>query len=281
MWTAKTRGRMTRIARKTKRYPSGLTDEEWERIAPLMPKPGRMGRPRETHFREVINAVRYLVRSGCGWRMLPVHFGHWRTVYGWFRELARRFLFQTIHDVELMPDRERAGREASPTAAVIDSRSVKAPRAETRGHDVGKKILGRKRHTAVDTDGRLLMVRLTPADISDGAGAQMILDAIRKRWPWVKHLFADAAYDRLTLIDKAAYLNFVIEIIRRSEKQNVFHILPRRRVVERTFGWMMRWRRLVRDYEQRIDVSTAMIHVAMGSVPAHYPAEWIPLGGKR
>ena len=107
---------MAQIAKKTKRYPSDLTDEEWEQIAPLMPKPGRRGRPREVDFREVVNAVRYLVRSGCGWRMLPIHFGPWQTVYGWFRELARRFLFQTIHDVALMLDRERAGREASPTA---------------------------------------------------------------------------------------------------------------------------------------------------------------------
>lgn len=105
MWTEESRGRISRIARKTKRYPSDLTDEEWERIAPLMPRPGRRGRPREVDFREVINAVRYLVRSGCGWRMLPIHFGAWQTVYGWFRELARRFLFQTIHDIELMLDR--------------------------------------------------------------------------------------------------------------------------------------------------------------------------------
>lgn len=129
MWTPEQRGRMAKIARKTKRYPSDLTDEEWARIAPLMPKPGRRGRPREVEFREAINAVRYLVRSGCGWRMLPIHFGHRRTVYGRFCELARRFLFQTIHDVELMLDRERSGREASPTAAVIDGQSVKAPHA--------------------------------------------------------------------------------------------------------------------------------------------------------
>src|SRR5688572_30235519 len=121
-----------------------------------MPKPGRCGRPREVEFREVINAVRYLVRSGCGWRMLLVHFGPWQTaVYGWFRELARRFLFQTIHDVALMVDRERAGREASPSAAVIDSQSVKVPQAKTRGYDAAKKIVERKRHIAVDTDGRL------------------------------------------------------------------------------------------------------------------------------
>jgi len=101
---------MAQIAKKAKRYPSGLTDEEWEGLAPLMPKPGRRGRLREVDFREVINAVRYLVRSGRGWRMPPIHFGPWQTVYGWFQELARRFLFQTIHDLALMLDRERAGR---------------------------------------------------------------------------------------------------------------------------------------------------------------------------
>jgi len=252
---------MAQIAKKTKRYPSDLTDEEWDCLAPLMPKPGRRGRPREVDFREVINAVRYLVRSGCGWRMLPIHFGAWQTVYGWFRELARRFLFQTIHDIELMLDRERQGREASPSAAVIDSQSVKAPSAEKRGFDAGKKVVGRKRHIAVDTDGRLLMVNLTTADISDSAGAQAILDG---RWPWIKHLFADGAYDRLKLMDKASYLDFVVEVIRRSDQQQGFKVLPRRWVVERTFGWMIRWRRLVRDYEKRIDVSQAMILVAMG-----------------
>ena len=175
-------------------------------------------------------------------------------------------LFQTIHDVALMLDRERVGREASPTGGVLDSQSVKAPAAKERGFDGGKKITGRKRHIAVDTDGRLLMVNLTTADISDSAGAQMILDAIRKRWPWLKHLFADSAYDRGKLMDKAAFLDFVIEIVRKMEGQEGFQVLPRRWVVERTFGWMMRWRRLVRDYEQRIDVSEAMIQVAMGSL---------------
>jgi transposase len=110
------------------------------------------------------------------------------------------------------------------------------------------------------------MVRLTSADIADSAGAAMILEAIRKRWPWVKHLFADGAYDRLKLMDKAVYLDFVVEIIRRRDGQKGFEVLPRRWVVERTFGWMTRWRRLVRDCERRIDVSTAMIHVAMGSL---------------
>ncbi len=258
---------MAGIAKKTKRYPSDLTDEEWAQIAPLMPKPSRLGRPRGADLREIINALRYLVRSGCGWEMLPIHFGPWQTVYWWFRRLMRRFLFRTIHDLALMCDRERSGREASPSAGIVDSQSVKAPApGAERGYDAGKKIVGRKRHITVDTDGRLLMVNLTPADISDSAGAQTILDGIRKRWPWVKHLFADGAYDRLQLMDKAAFLDFTIKVIRRCDDQKGFKVLPRRWVVERTFGWMTRWRRLVRDYEQRLDVSEAMILIAMGGM---------------
>ena len=224
------------------------------------------GRKPATDLREVLNALRYIARSGGGWRMLPKDFPPWQTVYWWFRRFMRRFLFETIHDVAVMIDRERAGREASPSAGVLDSQTIKAPHAATRGYDAGKKIVGRKRHIAVDTDGRLIMINLTTADISDSAGAQMILDQIRKRWPWVKHLFADGAYDRRKLMDKAAFKDFVIEVIRRCDAAKGFEILPRRWVVERTFGWMTRWRRLVRDYEKRLDVSKAMIHVAMGSL---------------
>lgn len=178
----------------------------------------------------------------------------------------RRSLFRTIYDVCTMLDREAEGREVSPTGGVIDSQSIKAPHAETLGYDADKKIVGRKRNIAVDTDGRLLMVHLTPADISDSAGGQMILDAIRKRSPWVKHLFADGAYDRAMLMDKAAFLDFSVEVIRRSAGAKGFKVLPRCWVVKRTFGWMTRWRRLVRDYEQSVDVSEAMIHTAMGSL---------------
>jgi transposase len=215
MWTEQSRGRMAQIAKKTKRYPSDLT-EECE-FAPLMPKPGRRGRPREIEFREVVNAcATSSARAAAGACCRSTSATGARSMAG-SRELARRFLFQTIHDIELMLDRERAGREASPSAAVIDSQSVKAPQAEARGYDAAKKVAGRKRHIAVDADGRLLMVNLTSADISDSAGAQAILDAIRKRWPWIKHLFGDAAYDRLKLMDKAAYLDFVVEIVRRRE----------------------------------------------------------------
>jgi transposase len=140
--------------------------------------------------------------------MLPIHFGPWQTIYWWFRRLARRFLFQTIHDLELMLDRERERRARQP-----DGEGARAN--AKRGYDAGKKIVGRKRHIAVDTGGRLLMVNLTPADISDSAGAQTILDGIRKRWPWVKHLFADGAYDSIPPASTAFQHRFISQSLMR------------------------------------------------------------------
>lgn len=258
---------MAAIERKTKRYPTDLTDEEWQQIEPLLPRPAKRGRKPGVDMREILNAIRYMTRTGGGWRMLPKDFPPWQTVYWWFRRFVRLMLFRTIHDIAVMVDRERVGRQASPSAGVLDSQTVKAPAAGAeRGFDGGKRTVGRKRHIAVDTDGRLLMVNLTPADIADSAGAQAILEAIRKRWPWIKHLFADGAYDRTQLMSKAAFLDFVVEVVRRVDAEPGFKVLPRRWVVERTFAWMTRWRRLVRDYEARLDVSEAMIHVALGSL---------------
>ena len=218
-------------------------------------------------LREILNAIRYLARAGCGWRMLPTNFGPWQTVYWWFRRFVRRLLFRTIHDVALMLDRERVGREASPSAGVIDSQSVKAPAAPGGGgYDAAKKVKGRERHVVVDTDGRLLMVNLTPADVQDAEGAQQIVTAIRKRWPWLKPLFADGAYDRGKLMSAAAYRDFVAEVVRKLEGQEGFQVLPRRWVVGRSLGWMMRWRRPVRDHQRRCEVSEAMIFVSLGGL---------------
>ena len=265
MWTKEQRLRQAAFERR--RYPTDLTDAEWAQIAPLLPRPAKRGRKPGVDLREILNAIRYLARAGCGWRMLPTNFGPWQTVYWWFRRLVRRLLFRTIHDIALMLDRERAGRAASPTAGVLDSQTVKAPAAPSGGgYDPAKKVKGRKRHVAVDTDGRLLMVNLTTADVQDAAGAERIIAAVRKRWPWLKHLFTDGAYDRGKLMSKAAYRDFVVEVVRKLAGQQGFQPLPRRWVVERTFGWMIRWRRLVRDHERRCDVSEAMIHVSMGSL---------------
>ncbi len=248
MWTQENRSRHQQVRTALKRgYPTDVKDEEWHLIAPLLPKQAKTGRPRKTDLRTVINALRYMVRSGCEWRML----------------------FRTIHDLALMLDRMCNEREVLPSAGILDSQSVKAPGARTRGYDANKKLSGRKRHIAVDTDGRLLAMNLTPADIADSTGAQMVLDGLIKRWPWVKHRFGDAAYDRRQLMDKAAFLDFTVEVVRRLQGLQGFAVQPRRWVVERTFAWLMRYRRLVRDYEQRIDVSENMIYLAMGSLLLH------------
>ncbi len=167
-------------------------------------------------------------------------------------------LFRTVHDIASMLDRKRVGRKSGPSAGVIDRQTVKAPApGAQRGRDGARRTVGRKRHVAVDTDGRLPMVNLTGADICDSAGAQAILDALCKRGPWVKHLFADGACDKTQLMDKAAFLDFAIEVVRRLDDEPGFKVGPRRWVVERTFAWLTRWRRSVRDYEQRPDVSEA------------------------
>jgi putative transposase len=270
MWTQEQRSKH-KVKRSSMRrgYPTDVKDEEWRLIAPLLPGTARTGRPRKTDLRAVINALRYMVRAGCEWRMLPNDFPPWETVYYWFRRLMRRMLFKTIHDLALMLDRMLRERAMVPSAGVIDSQSVKATAAKARGYDANKKIKGRKRHIVVDTDGRLLAVNLTPADVADSTGAAMVLDALQERWPWVRHLFGDAAYDRRKLMDKAAFMDFTVEVVRRMEGQRGFEVQPRRWVVERTFAWLLRWRRLVRDYEQRIDVAQNMIYVAMGSTLLH------------
>ena len=132
MWTRKQRARLAAFEGK-RRYPTDLTDEEWERVEPLLPRPARRGRRPGVDLREVVNAIRYLARAGCGWRMLPKDVPPWQTVYWWFRRLVRRLLFRTVHDVALMLDRERTGRDASPSAGVLDSQTVKAPSAPGGG----------------------------------------------------------------------------------------------------------------------------------------------------
>jgi len=198
--------------------------------------------------------------------MLPVHFGPWRTVYRWFRRSVRRLPFRAVHDTALMLDRERAGRGADPSAGVLDSQTVEAPHAPGGGgYDAAKRTKGRKRRVAVDTDGRLLMADPAAADAQGAAGAELVAAALRERWPWLKHLFADGAYDRGKLVSAAAYRDFAVEVVRKLPGQKGFQVLPRRWVAERTSGWTTRWRRLVRGCGRRCDVSEATIRVGMGA----------------
>src|SRR5271156_1649709 len=191
MWTPATRGRMAKIEKKTKRYPSDLTDEEWARIEPVLPRASKAGRPIEVDLREVLNAIRYVARSGGGWRMLPNDFPPWQTVYWWFRRFVRRFMFQTIHDVALMLDRERVGREASPTGGAVDSQSVKAPE-ENKGirrgqEDRGSQAPHRRRHRRPSSDGqsdasRHLRQRRGSDDPGRCAQALAVAEASVRRW---------------------------------------------------------------------------------------------------
>jgi len=250
-------------------YPSDLTDAEWQVIEPELPC-STGGRPRKWPLREVLNTIFYASRGGCAWRMLPHDLLPWKTAYTQFWRWRNDGTWEKINAALVKAMRQQAGREAQPSAAVIDSQSVKTREGgEERGVDVHKQVSGRKRHIIVDTMGLLHLVVVHSAGIPDGNGGKLTLtklfDRIKRnihnRWCRLKLIWADGAYEHIT--DWLQHqCGWILEVVRRPPGTKGFSVLPRRWVVERSFAWLGRYRRLSKDYERRTSSSEAMIYIA-------------------
>jgi transposase len=245
-------------------YPSDLTDEQWEIIEPMLPLIKEPGRIPKHPFRDIVDAILYIDRSGCSWRQLPVDFPPWQTVYGWFRQWKARGVTDRMMQELREQIRIAEGRDPQPSAGVIDSQSVKGADTvgrDSRGYDAGKKVNGRKRFIVTDTLGLLVGVTVLAASWQDRDGAKTALLGVYLSTP-IRYVFADQGFAG-RLVDWARRtLRMVIDIVRKPAAQRGFEVHPKRWVVERTLAWLTAHRRLARDYERDPSVSEEMIRWA-------------------
>lgn len=247
---------------KRKAYPTDLTQKQFKRIEPLLPKAKPGGRPRSVDLYEVLCAIMYVLQGGIAWRSLPHEFPAWQTVYAYFRRFEADGTWEAINHSLVRETRKAAGRDPEPSAGILDAQTVRcSPQAGPRGVDAGKSTNGRKRNILVDTMGLLLVVLVTTGCIQDRDGGKITLWYARRRFPRLRHVWADGGYAG-KLVDWAKeVLSWTLEIVKRSDGKK-FQILPRRWVVKRSFSWLTRSRRLVRDYEGRAHTTETWCYIA-------------------
>lgn len=260
---------------KRKPYPTDLTNEQWATLKPRLPPEQPRGAPRTVDVREIINALLYLARTGCQWRMLPHDFPPWQTVYQYFRHWRDDGTWERLNRELRIEVRQTVGKEDEPSAAIMDSQSVKSSETSgSRGYDAGKKIKGIKRHVLVDTLGLVLIVLVLTADVQDREGARLLLAKVKGLFPRLKTIWADGSYAGRLIAWVQEVCGWVLEIVQRSDAAHEFKLVRKRWIVERTFGWLNRWRRLSKHYERNPASSEALVYIGMIQLMTKRLAVW-------